>query len=142
MAIGTKELIFHRILMAEEKLRAAEFLFEKKLYRDAVSRAYYAMFSAARAMLATKRLDSRKHSGVISLFNRHFIKTSILDKEFGRILKEIQELREDSDYEEMSVMEREDAAQAIREAEKVITGVKKFLVDSKWLKNEKKNEKR
>jgi len=142
MAIGTKDLVFHRILMAKEKLRAAKLLFEKKLYRDAVSRAYYAMFSAARAMLATKRLDSRKHSGVISLFNQHFVKTSILDKEFGRILKETQELREDSDYEEMSVMEREDAAQAIREAEKVIAGVKKFLVDSKWLKNEKKNEKR
>jgi len=141
MAIGTKDLIFHRILMAEEKVRAAKILFEKKLYRDAVSRAYYAMFSAARAMLATKRLDSRKHSGVISLFNQHFVKAGVLDRKFGRILKETQELREDSDYEEMSVMEREDATQAIREAKKVIAGVKKFLVDSKWLKNEKRNEK-
>ncbi|MBU1599651.1 HEPN domain-containing protein [bacterium] len=47
----------------------------------------YAIFSAARALLATKDLDSSKHSGVISLFNQHFVKTGVEQKSLP--LKEI-----------------------------------------------------
>ena len=69
-----KALISYRLESAREKLSAAEDLLEKRHYKDSVSRSYYAIFTAARALLATKRLDSSKHSGVIALFNQHFVK--------------------------------------------------------------------
>ena len=68
-----KALISYRLESAREKLSAAEDLLEKRHYKDSVSRSYYAIFTAARALLATKRLDSSKHSGVIALFNQHFV---------------------------------------------------------------------
>ena len=37
----------------------------KNNYLDAASKAYYAIFQAARAALATLAIDSSKHSGVI-----------------------------------------------------------------------------
>lgn len=40
----------------------------------AVSRAYYAMFHAAEAILLTKDMKFKKHSAVISAFNRVFCK--------------------------------------------------------------------
>ncbi len=49
----------------------------------AVSKVYYAIFQAAKATL---ELDSRKHSGVISMFNINFIKTGILPKEYRKII--------------------------------------------------------
>ncbi|OQX53440.1 MAG: hypothetical protein B5M48_03415 [Candidatus Omnitrophica bacterium 4484_213] len=64
----TKDLIVYRITDSKEKLLSAEILFKNKQFKDSVSRSYYAIFSVARALLATKGLDSSKHSGVISLF--------------------------------------------------------------------------
>jgi uncharacterized protein (UPF0332 family) len=70
-----KELALYRLESAEERLKAARLLLEKQMYADAVSRVYYAVFQAARAALATKELDSRKHSGIIGLFLRQMIAT-------------------------------------------------------------------
>lgn len=69
-AITGKELAMYRLESAEERLKAARLLLEKQMYADSASRVYYAVFQAARAALATKGLDSRKHSGIIGLFNQ------------------------------------------------------------------------
>jgi len=76
----------YRLRDAAEKLKGAEVLLSNGLYKDSISRSYYAMFSAARALLAMEGLDSRKHSGVVSLFNRHFVKNGIVDKDLGRLI--------------------------------------------------------
>ncbi len=82
-----KALISYRLESAREKLSAAEDLFEKRHYKDSVSRSYYAIFTAARALLATKRLDSSKHSGVIALFNQHFVKSGEIRKDASKWLE-------------------------------------------------------
>ena len=69
-----KSLVSYRLESAREKLSAARDLLAKGHYKDSVSRSYYATFTAARALLAVKQLDSAKHSGVIALFNQHFVK--------------------------------------------------------------------
>lgn len=57
---------------AHRKLRVARKNFADGFYEDAVSRAYYAMFHAAKALLLTKHLDAKTHSGLINLFNQHY----------------------------------------------------------------------
>lgn len=86
-AVTSRDLAMNRLESAEERLKAARLLLERQMYADAVSRAYYAVFQAARAALATRDLDSRKHSGIIGLFNQQFVKTGILPKDYGKILK-------------------------------------------------------
>jgi len=44
------------ITRAEVRLKAAEYLYEKGFYEDAVSRTYYSMYFAATALLLTKNL--------------------------------------------------------------------------------------
>ena len=44
-----KEEIIRELSVAEEELSSAYLLFESGKYRDAISRAYYSMFHAARA---------------------------------------------------------------------------------------------
>ncbi|MFN3466456.1 MAG: HEPN domain-containing protein [Candidatus Brocadiales bacterium] len=78
-----ESLVRYRMGQAHERLKAAEALLSQGLYTDSVTRSYYAMFTAARALLATKGLDSAKHSGVISLFNQHFVKTGVVEKDMG-----------------------------------------------------------
>lgn len=55
--------------------------------KSAINRFYYSAFYAARALLATRELDSPRHSGVISLFNKNFVKTGKIDPNKAKVLK-------------------------------------------------------
>ncbi|MCL6559792.1 MAG: HEPN domain-containing protein [Firmicutes bacterium] len=122
-----EDLARYRIESAEERLVAAKILMEKNLFKDAISRAYYSIFQATRAVLATKKLDAHKHSGVISFFNQHFVKSGIFSREFSKILKSARDLREAGDYDDFYLVTKEEAQLAIDNAEKFIKGVKEFL---------------
>ena len=78
------DLSNHRIEKAKELLEQAELLFNDKRFDGSINRSYYAIFNAIRALLAVVKLDSRKHSGVISYFDRYFVKTGIFDKYFSK----------------------------------------------------------
>ena len=73
-----KALARHRFERAEAILKEASDELSRKNFRLAVNRAYYSVFYAMRSLLATVDKDSSKHSGVLSLFNQHVIKTGIL----------------------------------------------------------------
>jgi len=75
-----KALVEYRIQQAHETLRESEILEGQEAYRGALNRAYYGIFYAAVALLATKGFGSSKHSGVISLFDREFGKTGDMSK--------------------------------------------------------------
>ena len=71
-----ENLIRVRILKAKRRLEAARLLLENDFIDDTLSKSYYAIFAAANAMLASKGLHSKKHSGVIKLFSLHVVKNS------------------------------------------------------------------
>jgi len=50
-----KALMTYRLEQADESLKAAELLLQGKLLRPSVNRAYYAMFYAVLALLASKK---------------------------------------------------------------------------------------
>ena len=64
---------------AEETLNAAQVLFKEDYLRDAVNRAYYAVFYIAEALLNEKDLHFKKHGTVHGSFAQHFVKTGIFD---------------------------------------------------------------
>lgn len=96
-----KALIQYRLEQADESLEAAKLLHEHQKYRPAASRAYYAMFYAVLALLAVRSSATSKHSGVISLFDRDFVKTGLFDRRFSKWLHEAFDLRQRADYREM-----------------------------------------
>ncbi len=72
--------------MAEDSLRAARLLLENDHPGFAASRAYYAMFAIAQALLLIKDLSFSRHSAVISAFGQHFATPAIIPAEFHRHL--------------------------------------------------------
>lgn len=93
-----KALMTYRLEQADESLKAAELLLQGKLLRPSVNRAYYAMFYAVLALLASKKMETSKHSGVISLFDKEFVKTGSFPKEFSKWLHDAFTVRQRSDY--------------------------------------------
>ncbi len=87
----------------------------------ACDRAYYAMFNAARAALlasgASVQPDIGKtHSGLISAFSLHLVKTERVPVEYGRTFNRMEELRLIADYKGDSI-EQEQAAWAVDQAQ-------------------------
>lgn len=120
----------YRFQEATEKLESARILLNENHLKDSLSRSYYAMFSAVRALLALKELDSRKHSGIISFFNQHFVKTKIIDPYYGRLLKKAQFSRERSDYGDYIIVTFEEAKSQLEDAENFVAEIKMQYIDA------------
>ncbi len=129
MSYNKEEYARYRLSSAKDKLKSAEILFRQGQFNDSVSRSYYAMFSAARALLAMLSLSSTKHSGIISLFNQHFVKTGKVDKELGRLLKEAKDVREGGDYDDFFVASKELAEKQLEEARLFVNKIEKVLLN-------------
>lgn len=87
----------------------------------AASRAYYAMFDAARAALLASGAPvepdiGRTHSGLIGAFGNFLVKNGPVSKEVGRLLNRAHEIRLVADYNGDSV-EPADAKEMVEQAE-------------------------
>jgi len=120
--ISQKELI-----RAKKALLAAKTLLENQLYEDCVSRAYYAVLHAAKAALATKDIEPESHNAVKRMFGLHLIKTGEIEKDFAKILTAEQEDRAIGDYNIYIEIEQDRALKRVRDAEKFIKRIKKYL---------------
>ena len=104
-----KKEINELINKAERSVKAASRLLQQGDFDFATSRAYYAMFYMAEAVLLTKGLSFSKHKGVISKFNQHFVKTGIFDYKYYDMLDFAFEQRNISDYESFQQISKETA---------------------------------
>ncbi len=103
-----------------EALRAAEELLRLGLFNDAVSRAYYAAYHWARAVLFTKGLESKTHRGANQMLWLHFVRTGSLPEEATMLLAQLEDRRESSDYSASIRFTEEEALQTIERARSFI----------------------
>jgi uncharacterized protein len=66
---------------ADEALLASRTLMEKCLLADTISRAYYAMYYAAQAVLNENELSAKSHSGTINIFGQEIVEKGKVPKE-------------------------------------------------------------
>lgn len=123
-----KELASYRLQQAEESLDEAEFLFSgNKSPRSVMNRMYYAMFYSVLALLVYEDYSSSKHSGILSYFNRHFIKKGIFDVDMGKTFNKAFELRQREDYREYAQLTTEQVKPFIGKAKNFVQSIKKYL---------------
>lgn len=115
------------IIRAENSLKAAQTLLESGFYEDSVSRAYYAMFYIAVALLQTKNLTVHTHASVLSSLGQYFVKTGFLEREYHRYLIDAEDLRRKADYDVNIVIPQASVVKQIQNAEAFIAMGKKLL---------------
>ena len=125
--MSKQEEISKLIEKAERSLEAAKVLLERGDYDFAVSRAYYAMFYCAKAMLFTKRITTRKHSSTISLFIEKFVKSGEFSEELASYLIDAYRKRQIGDYDVFIIPTRNEAKDLINKAEVFIREVRNYL---------------
>ena len=122
-----RELAKYRLTKSGECSVAANSLLMDGLYAHSVNRSYYAIFHAIRAVLALEGVDFKKHSGVISYFQQHYIKTGVFERKYSDYVKEAFTIRSDSDYEDFYVVSKDDALGQLEHARLFIAAVEKYI---------------
>ena len=116
-----KAVVKYRLEQAEESLKDASILFDSGgSFRSIINRSYYAMFYATLALIAEKGTGKSKHSGVISIFDREYVRKKIFPKEMSKMIHKAFNLRQESDYKEFNIITKEDA-------QKIKCGAEDFL---------------
>ena len=123
------DLVGYRLDSAKERLDSAKILLEAEQYKDSIGRSYYAIFTAVRAVLAKDEVDFSKHAGVISYFQREYIKTGIFEKKFSKYLQEAFQIRNNCDYDDFYIVFKDDAVEQLARAEEFYQVVRQYLTD-------------
>ncbi len=122
------ELVKYRLESAKEKLDSAKILLDNEKYKDSIGRSYYAIFTAVRAVLARDSVDFAKHAGVISYFQREYIKTGIFDRKYSTYLQEAFQVRNNCDYDDFYVVAKSDAEEQYARAVEYYGIIKEYLL--------------
>jgi uncharacterized protein (UPF0332 family) len=121
------QLSRYRLKQAEESINEAVCLFSGKgSPRSIINRAYYAMFYSVLALIVFEPYSS-KHSGVLSYFNKRFIKEGVLAETLGRSINKAFELRQEGDYREYVELSYEEVEPFIEKAKVFLQEIKDYL---------------
>ena len=123
---GQQEMVAN-LERAEQSIQAANELARKGYHDFAASRAYYAAFYGATAVLLNEGLDFSKHSGVIASIHQRFVKTGKLNKEQGIDLNWLFEIRNIGDYGGAVHVTPSQAERAVHAAENFLKAIKSLL---------------
>jgi uncharacterized protein (UPF0332 family) len=119
----------HWLKRANNALSASEALYSKELFDDAISRAYYAMFYAAKALLVRDGFVSgSKHSAVVAAFGREYAKTGKIGSRYHQMLIEGFEWRQKADYDVFWHADRQTAQGCIEDARNFILQISKMFI--------------
>lgn len=126
-----EEYIRYRRERALQSLQVAKSNIEAGFLHEAVSRTYYACFYAVTALLVTRDMYSSKHTGVRSLFDKHFVKDGPFSREMSRFYHNLFNSRQDGDYKDFITFKREEVEAWLAEAEVFIATIGKFIDDER-----------
>lgn len=98
MSEPLESLIRYRLERAQESLEDARLLANAESWNTCVNRLYYSCFYAVSALLVRDGLSSSRHTGIRSLFNRHYVRTGMIPRDLARLYNDLFERRQESDY--------------------------------------------
>ena len=121
---GRRESSIEELSLAGEELSIADSLLQKGYPRVGLTRAYFAVFHAARALLYAVGFEPRTHGGVHHLFNLHFVKTARFEPGASLLLARLQKYREQADYSRAFVVDSRSAREELGAARAFVDEVR------------------
>ncbi len=128
-----KKNLTQEVERAGAAFRAAEALLGLGLHADSISRAYYAAFHIARALLLSRGVEPRTHAGAVHQLNAEFIRPGLLSTSFNRLLAGLQRSREFADYDAAVAFSEDDARGELDAARAFESAALDLLRSEGWL---------
>lgn len=127
---NTEALLSYRLKQAEEALSEAERMAREGFSpASIINRAYYSSFYLVLALFLKAGIaaKSSKHSGIISTFDKEFIKTGKIEKQCSKILHDLFDARQEADYKEFVNLTAADASELVTQTKFFFGKVKEHL---------------
>ena len=99
--LSQNEYINYRFQRAKETYEEAFILAREKRWNAVINRLYYACFYAVIALLLKNNIETQSHDGARTQFGLNFVKTGIIDKEYGKLFSKLFDYRQKGDYGDM-----------------------------------------
>lgn len=115
------------IRKSHQRLTSADALLKIGNYADSISRSYYAVLDAARAVLINDKIYPKSHAGTIAQFHQRYIKTKKISEKFGKMLSTIEKARTEADYEFEVSFTKSEAKQKLDQAKGFVKQVEEYL---------------
>ncbi len=128
-----RDNIAAEVARGDGALKSAELLLGAGQLADAVSRAYYAAYHYARALLLTVGEEPRTHGGVERLLQRDFVRTGRLTPEVAATLSRLMTLRQNADYVVEYVFTVAMATDQVDTARGFLAAARALLTAEGWL---------
>ncbi len=120
----------YRISQAHDAIDEVELLIENDRLKLAVNRIYYGMFYILSALALVYEFKTSKHQGIISWFNKEFIKGNKVDKKYAGILKRAFKNRSDCDYELFVEFSKPDVLEMYEEMKDFISTIETYIMEN------------
>ncbi len=100
-------LVNYRMVQANDTIELAKFLIDSNRLTVAVNRIYYGLYYSITALAIKNQFETSKHAQLIGWFNKTYIATGIIDKRFGKILRNAYQNRTKGDYDAFVTFDKE-----------------------------------
>ena len=122
-----KEVVKYRLENARATLKEVPFHLEHKFYKTAANRLYYACYYAASALLINDGYETHTHNGVKTLLSLHYFSQNKLDMAFSKMYRQLFNLRQTGDYDDLVKIDEEEVEPFIEFAEQLIFAIEKLI---------------
>lgn len=122
-----KKLITYKIERSLASLDDAKFLIENKKYLLAANRLYYSAFYIINAMALKYNFQTSKHTQLIGWFNKNFISTGKIEKDYGKTLVKLFDNRVKADYDDFIEIPIEQINKLYNDANNLINRIIKYI---------------
>ena len=122
-----KVMVDYKFQKAIRTLEQAKGNVELKYWEVIANRLYYAAYYAVSALLLANKISVKTHNGVIQMFGMKFVKTNIVDAEFGKLYNRLFSLRLTGDYNDSYTLSEDDVVSLVEPTEKFIAEIKKLV---------------
>jgi uncharacterized protein (UPF0332 family) len=116
-----------KLTKARNLFAEVDVLMQYQFYNAAINRLYYSCFHATKALLLTRDLVPKTHSGVVSILHQHFVQNGSFDFEqasfFSRLMKE----REEDDYNDFMIVDELEIKEFIAPAKAYIAYIGRLI---------------
>ncbi|MBN1971058.1 MAG: HEPN domain-containing protein [Candidatus Delongbacteria bacterium] len=123
-------LVNYRIQRAYETAEDARIALDNNRLFNAQNRIYYALFYSVSALAVKSDFSTSKHTQLLGWFNRNIIHAGVLPIELGRFYKKAFENRQEGDYDDFVVFEKDDVQADYLEAIDFIKSIEKLIETS------------
>ena len=93
-----KVLVDMQVERARRFIKQADEMMDMGYSDMAVNRFYYACFHIVQALFIQREIVAHTHTGMLTQFSKHFVKTEMVALEDGSFLARLFQLRQKADY--------------------------------------------